>query len=30
MTEPFDFYMRFNIKRLCSFQCKAFTDIYLF
>ena len=28
MTEPLDFYMPFNIKRLCSFQCKAFTIIY--
>jgi|GEM_PF-5869430 len=28
MTEPLDFYMRFNVKRLCSFQCKAFTNIY--
>lgn len=30
MTEPLDFYMRFNIKRLCSFQYKAFKIIYLF
>lgn len=28
MTEPLDFYMSFNIKRLYSFQCKAFTIIY--
>ncbi len=28
MTEPLNFYMLFNIKRLCSLQCKAFTNIY--